>query len=68
MARKAKGAQTWTTLKVPVPVHALAKEILRQISQRGWQSVGCDRQDPPTFGALLEEGLLCLQRQLKVSP
>lgn len=46
-----------TTMKVPNSARKLAEQLLKKVSAEGWHAIGSERTDPPTLGAVLEEGL-----------
>jgi len=46
-----------TTMKVPNSARKLAEQLLMKVSAEGWHAVGSERTDPPTLGAVMEEGL-----------
>ena len=55
----------WTTMKIPPHVHEVAHGLLKLISSKGWQACGSKRNDPPTLGAIVEEGLELLKQSLR---
>jgi hypothetical protein len=54
-----------SVISVPNTVYNRAREISEQVSRHGWISVGSDRHDPASLGAVIDEGLLLLAERLK---
>lgn len=52
---------THTTVKVPTSAYDLAQELLKEAASGGWHCLGINRNDVPTLGALIEEGLKALK-------
>lgn len=53
----------YKTMRVPSDAYTLAHKLLGDVSRDGWQCIGLNRKDPPTLGALIEEGLKALRKK-----
>lgn len=64
MATK-KPKQSRSVVSIANGVYEKAKELSKLASQHGWQVFGVDRDDPPTIGAMFDEGIKLLAARLK---
>jgi hypothetical protein len=60
-----KGADPRVPLKLPPGVHARLKALSEHVAQYGWASVGVDRKDAVTMGAIVEEAVALLEQRAK---
>lgn len=61
MAPMAKEVE-WVTVKVPKQAREQADKLIQILSKEGWKHFGINRDDPPTLGAVIEEGIRSLER------
>lgn len=54
-----------SVISVQNAVYNRARELSEQASHFGWAAFGIDRHDPPTLGAVIDEGLILLAQRLK---
>jgi hypothetical protein len=54
-----------SVINVPNVVYNRARELSEHASLYGWAAFGIDRRDPPSLGAVIDEGLLLLAERLR---
>ncbi len=52
-------------IKIPWDAYELLKEIVAYASRHGWESLGVDRDDPPSQTAAIEEAINLLASKRK---
>lgn len=52
-------------IKIPWDAYELLKELAAYASRHGWESLGIDRDDPPTQTAVIEEAIKLLASKRK---
>lgn len=55
------------TTKIPIAARELAQRLQEIVAAKGWQAFGINRTDPPTLGAVIEEGLKKLDAAIQGS-
>lgn len=54
-------------VSMPKAVHRRLREVLDQVSLRGWSAFGIERRDPPSLGAIVDEAINVLMERMKQS-
>jgi hypothetical protein len=54
-------------VSMPREVHQRLREVLDQVAHQGWSAFGIDRHDPPSLGAIIDEGINQLLERVKRS-
>jgi len=52
-------------IKIPWDAYERLKDLAAYASRHGWESLGVDRDDPPTQTAIIEEAINLLANQKK---
>ena len=54
-----------SVISVSNSVYNRARDLSEFASLNGWAAFGIDRRDPPSLGAVIEEGLILLAERIK---
>ena len=54
-------------VSMPKAVHQRLKEVLNQVSHSGWSAFGIERHDPPSLGAIIDEGINLLTERMNAN-
>lgn len=49
-------------IRIPAEAHEHAKRLAAKVARDGWRSLGVDRDDLPTLGAVIQEALARIER------
>jgi hypothetical protein len=55
----------WTSMKVQKTTVDAAKELVEYVIAHGWRSLGAERTDPPSIGAVVDEALTLLAARMR---
>jgi hypothetical protein len=59
------GSSLQHTVKVNSQVHVRLKQLINDISSKGWEHLGIARKDVPTYSLIIEEALSRLSTKRK---